>query len=179
MDLRGGRAAAAAGALEKVHLEMRDRLATVTERTGHRNAWRVGPTPALRLLVTVIDECHTFFDLDGVKGSPADDKLVRSCRTLAGQLVRKGRSVLAVTILITQKQTGDAIPTFIRDNCRHGLSFAVKTRDAAVAALGEGIRDYPSYCPSGYKIPPTSAWPLPRSARAMIRSFGGDAGTST
>jgi len=144
---------AAAAALEQTHLEMRHRLATVVDQTGHRNAWRVGPVPGFEILVTIIDECHTFFDLDATKGSPADDKLVRTCRTLAGQLVRKGRSVLAVTILITQKQTSDAIPTFIRDNCRHGLSFAVKTRDAAVAALGDGIRDYPSYCPSGLQDP--------------------------
>ncbi|MBV9720280.1 MAG: hypothetical protein JOZ77_13280, partial [Candidatus Eremiobacteraeota bacterium] len=143
----------AADALGIVHSEMRDRLATVIARIGNRNAWRVGPTDAMRLLVTVIDECHTFFDLDGAKGSPAEEKLVRTCRQLAGQLVRKGRSVLAVTILITQKQTGDAIPTFIRDNCRHGLSFAVKTRDAAVAALGEGIHEYPSYCPTTLQSP--------------------------
>jgi DNA segregation ATPase FtsK/SpoIIIE, S-DNA-T family len=144
---------AVAVALEETHSEMRTRLGSVLERTGHRNAWRAGPTPAFPILLTVIDECHTFFDLDAVKGHQADERFARTCRTLAGQLVRKGRSVLAVTLFLTQKQTGDAIPTFIRDNCRHGLSFAVKTKDAAVAALGEGIRDYPSYCPSGLQDP--------------------------
>jgi len=72
---------------------------------------------------------------------------------MGGQLVRKGRSVLFLTIWITQKQTSDAIPTAIRDNCRLGLSFAVKTKDAAVAALGEGIREYPGYCPTGLLDP--------------------------
>ncbi|MBV9720286.1 MAG: cell division protein FtsK, partial [Candidatus Eremiobacteraeota bacterium] len=33
------------------------------------------------------------------------------------------------------------------------LSFAVKTRDAAVAALGEGIHEYPSYCPTTLQSP--------------------------
>jgi S-DNA-T family DNA segregation ATPase FtsK/SpoIIIE len=137
---------AAAGTLEDVHALMRQRFGTVQEITGHRNAWHAGPTPEFPLVVTVIDECHTFFDLDAVKGKRDAEAHVRACRALTGQLVKKGRSVLMLTILITQKQTADAIPTAIRDNCGLGLSFAVKTRDAAVAALGETIRDYLTYC---------------------------------
>jgi DNA segregation ATPase FtsK/SpoIIIE, S-DNA-T family len=139
---------AAAGALEDVHALMRQRFGLVHEVTGHRNAWNAGPTPLFPLVVTVIDECHTFFDLDAVKGNKEADAQVRACRALTGQLVKKGRSVLMLTIMVTQKQTADAIPTAIRDNCGLGLSFAVKTRDAAVAALGETIRDYPTYCPT-------------------------------
>jgi S-DNA-T family DNA segregation ATPase FtsK/SpoIIIE len=56
-----------------------------------------------------------------------------------------------LTIFATQKQTGDAIPTAIRDNCGFGLSFACKTTDVAVAALGESIRKYPSFCPTGFQ----------------------------
>ena len=123
------------------------------EQTGHRNAWRAGPTERFPLVVVVIDECHTFFDLDGVKGDQQAEKYVRTCRTLAGQLVKKGRVVLMLTILITQKQTGDAIPTAIRDNCGFGVSFAVKTKDAAVASLGDQIRDYPAYCPTTLQDP--------------------------
>jgi S-DNA-T family DNA segregation ATPase FtsK/SpoIIIE len=139
---------AAAGALEDVHALMRQRFGIVQEVTGHRNAWHAGPSADFPLVVTVIDECHTFFDLDAVKGHKEAEAQVRACRALAGQLVKKGRSVLMLTILVTQKQTADAIPTAIRDNCGLGLSFAVKTRDAAVAALGETIRDYPAYCPT-------------------------------
>jgi S-DNA-T family DNA segregation ATPase FtsK/SpoIIIE len=139
---------AAAAALEDVHALMRQRFGTVLELTGHRNAWHAGPSPAFPLIVTVIDECHTFFDLDAVKGQREAEAHIRACRALTGQLVRKGRSVLMLTILITQKQTADAIPTAIRDNCGLGLSFAVKTREAAVCALGESIREYPSYCPT-------------------------------
>jgi S-DNA-T family DNA segregation ATPase FtsK/SpoIIIE len=139
---------AAAGVLEDVHALMRQRFGTVQEVTGHRNAWHAGPSPEFPLVVTVIDECHTFFDLDAAKGHKDAEAHVRACRALTGQLVKKGRSVLMLTILITQKQTADAIPTAIRDNCGLGLSFAVKTRDAAVAALGETIRDYPTYCPT-------------------------------
>ena len=61
--------------------------------------------------------------------------------------MKKGRSVGLVVILATQKATGDAIPTFIRDVCPVGLSFAQKTADAAVAALGDDIRNWPDADP--------------------------------
>lgn len=144
----GDNLADAAGVLEDVHALMRTRFGVVEQVTGHRNAWHLGPTPAFPLIVLVIDECHTFFDLEAVKGQRDAEALVRSCRALTGQLVKKGRSVLMLTILLTQKQTADAIPTAIRDNCGLGLSYAVKTREAAVAGLGEAIRQYPTYCPT-------------------------------
>lgn len=62
-------------------------------------------------------------------------------------LVKKGRSVGILVILISQKTTGDAIPTFIRDVCPIGLSFAQKTVEAAVAALGDDIRNWPDASP--------------------------------
>jgi S-DNA-T family DNA segregation ATPase FtsK/SpoIIIE len=43
--------------------------------------------------------------------------------------------------------TGDAISTFIRDMCPVGLSFAQKTAEAAVAALGYDIRNWPDASP--------------------------------
>jgi S-DNA-T family DNA segregation ATPase FtsK/SpoIIIE len=143
---------AAASSIEDVHSLMRARLYQA-EQTGQRNWWRTGPTELRPLIVTVIDECHTFFDLEAVKGDRGAEAQVRACRSLTGQLVRKGRSVLFLTILVTQKQTSDAIPTSIRDNARLGLSFAVKTRDAAVAGLGEHIRQYESYCPTTLQDP--------------------------
>jgi S-DNA-T family DNA segregation ATPase FtsK/SpoIIIE len=149
---------AAAAALEDVHSLMRRRFGSVLEQTGHRNAWHAGPSERFPLVLTVIDECHTFFDLDAVKGTSKQAKeaeaQVRTCRTMAGQLVKKGRSVLMLTVFITQKQTSDAIPTAIRDNCGIGLSFAVKTRDAAVAALGEHIKEHPSFCPTTLQARP-------------------------
>ncbi len=143
----------AAEILRLVHEFMRERLGKVEAGTGPRNGWHLGPTPDNPLIITVIDEAHTFFDLDSVKGDKEADQQVRACRTLTGQLVRKGRSVLFVTIVITQKGTSDAIPTAIRDNCRLGFSFGVKTRDAAVAGLGEAIKEYPSYCPTTLRDP--------------------------
>ena len=87
----------------------------------------------------VVDECHTFFDLDRGKGTSAEakeiDGQIRACRNLTGQLVKKGGSVMVMVLLLTQKQSGDAIPTAIRDNCGFGLSFAVRNKDAAACAL--------------------------------------------
>lgn len=138
----------AAAALEDAHALMRERFGR-----GCRNMWRTGPTPDDPLIVTVIDECHTYFDLDAVKGDRQAEAQVRTCRAMAGQLVRKGRAALMLTITLTQKQTSDAVPTAIRDNCGLGVCFAVRTKEAAVATLGETIREYPSYCPTSLQDP--------------------------
>ena len=50
-------------------------------------------------------------------------------------------------MLLTQRATGDAIPTRIRDNCQVAISFATRTMDGAVAALGEEIRQHPDASP--------------------------------
>ena len=50
-------------------------------------------------------------------------------------------------MLLTQRATGDAIPTRIRDNCQVAVSFATRTLDGAVAALGEEIRHHPDASP--------------------------------
>jgi S-DNA-T family DNA segregation ATPase FtsK/SpoIIIE len=144
---------AAAAALEDVHALMRTRLATVLEQTGRRNAWHQGPTPEFPLVLTVIDEAHSFYDEQAVKGNREAEQQVRACRALTGQLVKKGRSVMMLTVLATQKADGQAVPTFIRDQCRYSLSFATKTREASVCALGENIRDYGSYCPTTLQDP--------------------------
>ena len=62
-------------------------------------------------------------------------------------LVKKGRSVGILVILISRRPPGDALPTFIRDVCPVGLSFAQKTVEAAVAALGDDIRNWPDANP--------------------------------
>jgi hypothetical protein len=53
----------------------------------------------------------------------------------------------AQVMLLTQRATGDAIPTRIRDNCQVAISFATRTLDGAVAALGEEIRQHPDASP--------------------------------
>jgi DNA segregation ATPase FtsK/SpoIIIE, S-DNA-T family len=135
--------------LEDQHAEMRRRLRAVVTLCGQRNAWNAdGPTEDLPLLVTVIDECQTYLVGAQHKGDRALEAMARRCIALVGELIRKGRSVLCLTILATQKTTGDSIPTSLRDNSGLAVSFALKTTESSVAALGDAIREYPTYSPT-------------------------------
>lgn len=139
-----------ANALFKRLVDLRKRRsATIREVLGVKNMWHVGPSPEWPLTVLIIDEAHTYFR--EYKGSDAATKrlaaLTAENARLVEDLVKKGRSVGILVILISQKTTGDAIPTFIRDVCPIGLSFAQKTVEAAVAALGEDIRNWPDASP--------------------------------
>jgi S-DNA-T family DNA segregation ATPase FtsK/SpoIIIE len=145
----GDQLADALDVLEDQHAEMRRRLSTITAFCGQRNAWNAsGPTEDLPMLVTIIDECQTYFDLAQHRGDRALEGLARRCVALTGDLIRKGRSVLCLTILATQKTTGDSIPTSLRDNSGLAVSFALKTTESSVAALGDAIREYPGYSPT-------------------------------
>ena len=145
----GDQLADALDVLEDIHAEMRRRLRSITTLCGQRNAWNgAGPTENLPLMVTVIDECQTYLDLAQHKGDRALEGLARRCIALTGELIRKGRSVLCLTILATQKTTGDSIPTSLRDNSGLAVSFALKTTESSVAALGDAIREYPGYSPT-------------------------------
>lgn len=140
--------------------QVRDILATVdrlmTERQGKirrvlgvKNMWHLGPTTGWPLVMVVIDEAHTFFNES--KGTDAEakrrDALAREIVRLVEELVRKGRNVGIQVVLATQKATGDAIPTKIRDNCQVAISFAQRTSEAATAALGSDISEHPDAHP--------------------------------
>ena len=97
----------------------------------------------------LIDEAHTFFH-ERKGTSPevkAHNALVAELSRLVEELMRKGRNVAIQVMLLTQRATGDAIPTRIRDNCQVAISFATRTVDGAVAALGEEIRQHPDASP--------------------------------
>jgi len=116
---------------------------------GVKNVWHVGPSESWPLIVVVIDEAHTF--LNETKGTDADSKrldaLARETARLVEELIRKGRNVGFQVILATQKATGDAIPTKIRDNCQVAVSFAQRTSEAATAVLGSDITAAPDEHP--------------------------------
>jgi hypothetical protein len=112
-------------------------------------AWHLGPSPTWPLLVVVIDEAHSFFH-ERKGTSPevkAHNAVVAELSRLVEELIRKGRNVAIQVMLLTQRATGDAIPTRIRDNCQVAISFATRTLDGAVAALGEEIRQHPDLSP--------------------------------
>ncbi|KAK1180893.1 FtsK/SpoIIIE domain-containing protein [Streptomyces sp. NBS 14/10] len=133
----------------------RDRSASIRAVLGVKNMWHLGPSATWPLTVLIVDEAHTYFR--DYKGSDAQTKklaaLAADNARLVEDLVKKGRSVGILVIIATQKATGDAIPTFIRDVCPVGLSFAQKTAEAAVAALGEDIRNWPDANPTALQDP--------------------------
>jgi DNA segregation ATPase FtsK/SpoIIIE, S-DNA-T family len=135
--------------LRQVHRLMVDRQGAVAQVLGVTDAWHVGPSARWPLLVVVIDEAHTFFH-ERKGTSPevkAHNALVAELSRLVEELIRKGRNVAIQVMLLTQRATGDAIPTRIRDNCQVAISFATRTVDGAVAALGEEIRQHPDASP--------------------------------
>jgi len=147
---------AAANVLFKRLVKLRrDRSAVMLSVLKTKNMWSVGPTPSWPLTVLIVDEAHTFFR-EHKGNDPATKKLAALAAEnarLVEDLVKKGRSFGILVILATQKATGDALPTFIRDVCEIGLSFAQKTADAAVAALGDDIRNWPDASPVNLQDP--------------------------
>lgn len=135
--------------LARVHRLMCLRQAWIGRYLEVKNFWERAFSPDWPLVVVVIDEAHTFFY--ETKGSDADSKrrdaLAREAVRLVEELVRKGRNVGIQVILATQKATGDAIPTRIRDNCQVAISFAQRTSEAAIAALGSDIGSFPDAHP--------------------------------
>jgi hypothetical protein len=135
--------------LRQVHRLMVDRQASIAHVLGVTDAWHLGPSPSWPLVLVVIDEAHTFFH-ERKGTSPevkAHNALVAELSRLVEELIRKGRNVAIQVMLLTQRATGDAIPTRIRDNCQVAISFATRTLDGAVAALGEEIRQHPDASP--------------------------------
>jgi DNA segregation ATPase FtsK/SpoIIIE, S-DNA-T family len=135
--------------LRRVHRLMVDRQASIAQVLGVTDAWHLGPSPTWPLVVVVIDEAHTFFH-ERKGTSPevkAHNALVAELSRLVEEVIRKGRNVAIQVMLLTQRATGDAIPTRIRDNCQVAISFATRTVDGAVAALGEEIRQHPDASP--------------------------------
>jgi S-DNA-T family DNA segregation ATPase FtsK/SpoIIIE len=136
-------------ALRQVHRLMVERQGAIAQVLGVTDAWHVGPSPSWPLVLVVIDEAHTF--LHERKGTSPEVKahnaVVAELSRLVEELIRKGRNVAIQVMLLTQRATGDAIPTRIRDNCQVAISFATRTLDGAVAALGEEIRQHPDASP--------------------------------
>lgn len=146
--------------------QVRDHLARVRELLvarqhairsvlGVKNVWHVGPSASWPLVMVVIDEAHTF--LNETKGTDAQSKrldaLARETARLVEELIRKGRNVGIQVVLATQKATGDAIPTKIRDNCQVAISFAQRTSEAATAVLGSDITAVPDEHPRRLQDP--------------------------
>ena len=141
--------------LSHLHNLLTARQHLIRDRLGIKNLWETGPSRSWPLVVLIVDEAHTFFY--ETKGADADskqrDRIARESARIIEELVRKGRNVGIQVILATQKATGDAIPTRIRDNCQVAISFAQRTSEAAIAILGTDITQYPDAHPRRLQNP--------------------------
>jgi S-DNA-T family DNA segregation ATPase FtsK/SpoIIIE len=137
--------------LAQVHALMVERQRSIKAVLGVKNMWHVGPSESWPLVLLIIDEAHTFFH--ETKGDKAAVALTAENTRFVEELVRKGRNVGIQVVLATQKATGDAIPTKIRDNCQVAISFAQRTNEAAIAALGSDITEYPDAHPRKLQDP--------------------------
>lgn len=140
--------------IKQINRIRRMRSSTIRQALGTRNFWDIGPTPEWPLIFPIIDECHTFFDQVSASGNSdlqSHNAVNADNAYQVADLIRKCQSVGIFPVLATQKGTTDAIPSMIRDNLSASVCFAVKTDEAAQAALGKGIRAQPDANPVNYQ----------------------------
>lgn len=126
-----------------------NRRRTLNDNFGVRNGWKLGPSPDLPLRWLVVDECHRFLDVNRVRGDRKREAQVNVCTSLIMEQYRTGRAALHHCSLIGQKPTGGGgMPPDVRDLGGFRIAFGLASMDAAVAILGEGIREYPSASPT-------------------------------
>ncbi|SLH82381.1 FtsK/SpoIIIE domain-containing protein [Mycobacteroides abscessus] len=124
-------------ALSDVHVVMQQRLKrSIDLWDGQSNFWSYGPSQEHPLVVLVVDECQHYLDVRSLT-SKEDKTLAAEIDGIIRDLVKRGRSAGILVVLLTQRPTAESIPTAIRDNCGLRVSFGVRTREAAVAVLGD------------------------------------------
>ncbi|MFE3229832.1 FtsK/SpoIIIE domain-containing protein [Nocardia sp. NPDC059228] len=126
--------------------EMYRRLDSMYDWWGVDEFWDHGPSIEIPYLVTTLDECQVYLATTAPASSNLG-KIVTDNVEKSTDLVKMGRAAGMGTFFMTQKGTGDAIPTAIRDVATTALSFPVRSRAQAMAALGDEILDYPDKDP--------------------------------
>lgn len=127
-------------ALHDVQMLMHERLRRARELYGHASLWSAGPSRSHPVVVVVIDECQWYLD---ARSFPSEESKAVGAEigAIVRDLVKRGRSAGILVILSTQRPTADSIPTIMRDNCALRVCFSVRTRESAVAVLGEFSTD--------------------------------------
>lgn len=141
--------------VKKVHTLMVERRQCIRGVLGRKNFWDGDPAVYWPLVLLIMDESHTYLFESKFKdkANQARDELVREIIKMCDELVREGRSLGFQSMFLTQKPTGEAMPTKIRDNCQIAMSFAQRSTEAAKAALGDDIADYPHAHPRRLQDP--------------------------
>jgi hypothetical protein len=141
--------------LRQVHRLMVDRQGAIAQVLGVTDAWHLGPSVRWPLVVVVIDEAHTFFH-ERKGTSPevkAHNALVAELSRLVEELIRKGRNVAIQVMLLTQRATGDAIPTRIRHPRRGWGGGGLGRRDSSASRRLPGPAQRPGLCRGGRDQP--------------------------
>ncbi|WP_133119159.1 cell division protein FtsK [Mycolicibacterium agri] len=127
-------------ALRDVQMLMHERLRKARELYGRANLWSAGPSRLHPVVVVVIDECQLYLD---PRSFPSKESKAVGAEidAIVRDLVMRGRSAGILVILSTQRPTANSIPTSTRDNCALRVCFSVRTRESAVAVLGEFSTD--------------------------------------
>ncbi|MGW4125601.1 hypothetical protein [Nocardia sp. NPDC004711] len=122
--------------LTGLQTEMNRRYLTMWSDLGVDSFWESDIAPSIEwpVLVALLDECQTWME---------DARVV----ALVADIMAKCRGAGIFLVLATQKPTDNNLPTRIRDLATTSLCFPVRTTAAAVAALGEGIREFPEMNP--------------------------------
>jgi S-DNA-T family DNA segregation ATPase FtsK/SpoIIIE len=139
---------AAADLLAGLDAKMRARRRGLEADLGVRNAWAKGPTEDYRLQWLLMEEAPFYLSFDAVKGDKRREGLVQSCRGFTANLLRRGRAPMMHSSLLGQKITSSSIPPDLRDLCGLRWSFGTATIEAAIAALGDDVRQYPMSQPT-------------------------------
>ena len=141
--------AAAEDMLRVLDALMCERRRNLQRDRGVRNGWALGPAPWYRLQWVLVEEAPFYLDELAVKGDRKREGHVRACRGLLAGLLRRGRAPLFHTSLIAQKGTGTAgLPPDLRDLTGLRWSFGLATIEAAVAILGDDIRQHETMSPT-------------------------------
>jgi S-DNA-T family DNA segregation ATPase FtsK/SpoIIIE len=141
--------------VKQFHTLMVERQALIRSVLHRKNFWSGLPALQWPLAKLVMDEAHTYLFESKFKDKANQDRdaLVREIVWMCDELVRKGRALGIQCMFLTQKPTGESIPTKIRDNCQIAMSFAQRSTEAAKAALGDDINDYPHAHPRRLQDP--------------------------
>ncbi len=129
-----------ADVIETVHEVMRHRLQTQKDVRGNSNFWNLPIVAEHPVIVLLVDEVQTFTEEPKTMGKEKADlgKLITARLT---QMVKKGRSAGLIVKPMTQKPTGDALPTAMRDNAGLRTAWWVTSRSAAEAILGPIVNE--------------------------------------
>lgn len=114
------------------------RIRTQRAMRGNSNFWNMPLVPEHPWLIVIVDEVQTWTENAAVTNKE-DKALAAEITALLGKLVKKYRSAGVLTRLLTQKPTGDTLPTHIRDNTSIRTSWRVLSRTAAESILGDGV----------------------------------------